>query len=175
MVFDLETSIQLLDRSPSVYRKLLGELPNDWIHKNEGENTWSPFDVLGHLIHGEQTDWIPRIKIILGPEENKTFESFDRFAQFHNSKGKSFEQLLQEFEQYRAHNITILKGLQLTPGDLKKTGIHPELGIVTLQQLIATWTVHDLAHLNQASRLMMKYYGNETGPWKAFISLLSDD
>lgn len=173
MVFDLETSIRLLERSPRIFRALLADLPKEWLHSNEGEDTWSPYEIMAHLLFGEITDWIPRMKIILSDEKIKLFDPFDQVAQFEYAREKDLEDVLAEFEQYRAHNITLLKGLRLTQQDLEKTGIHPRLGVVTLQELIATWTVHDLSHLNQVSRLLVKYYGGETGPWHSLFSLLN--
>lgn len=174
MKFTLTRSIQILERTPIVLNSLLEGLDEGWITSHEGENTWSPYDVIGHLIHGEVTDWIPRTKIILSDAPNKTFELFDRFAQFENSQGKNLTQLLQEFSELRAQNIATLKGFELTETDLTKTGQHPDpaLGTVTLKQLLTTWTVHDLSHINQISRVMMKQYREEMGPWPQYFSQL---
>ncbi|SHG57814.1 DinB family protein [Flagellimonas flava] len=170
--FNLEKSIQILERTPAVLKALFYNLGEDWITVNEGPQTWSAYDILGHLIHGENTDWIPRAKIILGDGADKTFEPFDRFAQKELSKGKSMEQLLDEFAQLRESSVQILKSWSLSQEDLAKKGNHPELGAVTLGQLLATWTIHDLAHLNQVSRVMVKHYADSVGLWRQYISLL---
>jgi hypothetical protein len=172
MHFNLDHATDLLSRTPLTLRSMLGNLPDEWTLGNEGEQTWSPFDVLGHLIHGELTDWLPRIEIILEAGESKTFEPFDRFAQFEASKGKSLEGLLTGFEELRANNIEALKKMNITQEDLKLRGKHPELGVVTLEELIATWVVHDVDHLVQISRTMAKQYKEAVGPWQAYLSVL---
>lgn len=172
MNFKLKQSIQILSRTPSVIETLLTGLPDEWIFNNEGPDTWSPFDIVGHLIHGEKTDWIPRARIILSDREDKTFIPFDRFAQFENSKGKSLEQLLKEFKELRKENIQALQALKIDQEKLNAKGIHPDFGAVTLKQLLATWTVHDLSHIHQMTRVLGKNYQTEAGPWKAFISIL---
>jgi hypothetical protein len=172
MHFNLNHATDLLSRTPMTLRSMLGNLPDEWTIGNEGDQTWSPFDVLGHLIHGELTDWLPRIKTILEAGESKTFEPFDRFAQFEASKGKSLEGLLTTFEELRANNIEALKQMNLTQEDLKRRGKHPELGAVTLEELIATWVVHDVDHLVQISRTMAKQYKEAVGPWQAYLSVL---
>ncbi|KAA3641395.1 MAG: DinB family protein [Bacteroidetes bacterium] len=172
MNFNLKESIQILTRTPEVIEILLTGLPNEWIHNNEGPDTWSPFDIVGHLIHGEKTDWIPRAEIILSDKEDKTFVPFDRFAQFENSKGKTLGQLLTEFKEIRQENIKALEAMQIDDVKLEKTGIHPDFGEVTLKQLLATWTVHDLSHIHQMTRVLGKNYRTEAGPWRAFISIL---
>lgn len=172
MKFKLEQALKILERTPNLIAQLLEDLPEDWIYKNEGPNTWSPFDIVGHLIHGEKTDWIPRMEIILSSADDKTFPSFDRFAQFQASKGKSLPQLLAEFEQLRAQNLERLRARKLSQDDLAKTAIHPELGPVNLEQLLATWTVHDLNHIGQISRVMARQYSAEVGPWKAYLGIL---
>lgn len=172
--FNLQDTIQILERTPSVLKTLLAGLPDHWTMQNEGGETWSPYDVVGHFIHGEKTDWIPRARLILSGEEGNlnTFISFDRFAQFDNSKGKTLADLLEEFAQLRAENIAILKSFSLTQELLNKQGIHPELGLANLRQLLATWTVHDLGHIVQISRVMAKQYTNEVGVWKAYLAVL---
>lgn len=172
MNFNLEQSIDLLERAPVVYRNLFQGLPPGWIFANEGEETWSAFDIVGHLIHGENTDWIPRARIILN-KEDKTFEPFDRFAQKELSKGKTMQHLLDEFESLRKENVKELRSWNLTGEELKMEGRHPELGAVTLQQLIATWTIHDLNHIHQASRVMVKFYKDDVGPWAKYIKILN--
>lgn len=172
MEFDLDKSIEIISRTPGVLETLLDGLHNDWTQSNEGENTWSPFDVVGHLIQGEKTDWIPRMEIILSDSENKTFAPFDRFAQFEQSKGKTLTQLLEEFRKLRTANIEILKSKNLTASDLKRTAMHPALGEATLEQLLATWVVHDLGHISQITRVMSKQYKQETGPWRKYLPVL---
>ncbi|WP_425391260.1 DinB family protein [Ekhidna sp.] len=172
MQFNLEKSIQILERTPSVLKALLQNLPEDWTTPNEGLDTWSPYDVVGHLIHGEKTDWIPRTKIILAHGSDKPFEPFDRFAQFEESKGQSLAQLLEAFESLRVKNIEKLKALNITEQDLSKTGMHPGLGQVTLENLLAAWVVHDLGHINQITRVMAKQYISEVGPWTQYMGVL---
>lgn len=147
-------------------------LPAEWTTPNEGANSWSAFDIVGHLIHGERTDWVPRAQLILSARTDKTFEPFDRFAQFELSKGKTLEQLLDEFTALRKENIEWLRAQPLLPTDLEKKGRHPALGEVTLAQLLATWTVHDLNHLAQVSRVMAKQYKDEVGPWQQYLGVL---
>ncbi|MEP0984167.1 DinB family protein [Ekhidna sp.] len=172
MQFDLEKSIPILERTPDILNQLLRNLPNDWVSHNEGPDTWSPFDVVGHLIHGENTDWIPRVKIILAYSDGKAFEPFDRFAQYELSKGKTLDSLLGEFQLLRKKNIQELKGLKLTDQDLLKTGRHPELGIITLKNLLAAWVVHDLGHINQITRVMARQYTHEVGVWTQYMKVL---
>lgn len=167
MNFDLDRATDILSRTPRVIRELLSDLPENLIRANEGGDTWSPFDVVGHLIHGEKTDWIPRAKIILGDGEDRTFEPFDRFAQFEASEGKSVTALIDEFESLRKENLRELASMNITESDLEKTGAHPELGTVTLAELLATWVVHDLDHIVQISRTIAKQYEDDVGPWKA--------
>lgn len=153
-------------------KSLLEDLPADWIGKSDDGASWSPFDVVGHLIHGERTDWIPRIRTILDHGTNRTFVPFDRNAMFGNSKGKSPADLLEEFHYLRNENLRILDTLALTGDHLKLRGIHPDFGEVTLQQLIAAWVVHDLGHLTQIARSMARQYTDEVGPWTAYMSVL---
>ncbi len=172
MTFNLQKSIEILSKTPETLSTLLHDLSDEWLLNNEGENTWSPFDIVGHLIHGEKTDWIVRAKIILSNKENKTFESFDRFAQEQESKGKTIQELLAEFSKLRTQNIETLVKLQISENDLLKKGMHPELGEVNLKQLLSTWTVHDLGHIAQISRVMAKQYTDEVGPWNAYLGIL---
>ena len=172
MEFQLQQSIEILERTPKTLRSLLEGLSDPWLLNNEGPETFSPFDVVGHLIHGEETDWIPRTKIILEHGESRPFTPFDRFAFYETSKGKSLSELLATFQKLREQNVQALKGLKLTPEQLDLKGTHPELGRVTLRQLLATWATHDLGHLGQIARVMAKQYGSEVGPWKEFISIL---
>ena len=169
----LELTTALLARTPAVLDALLRGLPDAWTRANEGGDSWSAFDVVGHLIHGELTDWIPRAKIILEHGEGRAFEPFDRFAMFEKSKGKSLNELLDTFERLRQKNLGELEEMYLTPELLGKRGMHPELGVVTLEELLATWAVHDLSHIGQIVRVMCKQYGGAVGPWKAYLPVLS--
>ena len=172
MEFELNQAKEVLSRTPATLNTLLRPLSESWILGNEGPDTWSPYDVVGHLIHGEETDWIPRAKLILQHGEDRAFEPFDRFAMFEKSKGKSLAELLDDFERARAGSLRELDALALTPALLEKRGRHPELGIVTLKQLLATWVVHDLGHVSQVVRAMSKQYSDAVGPWKVYLSIL---
>jgi DinB superfamily len=172
MEFELEHAINILNRTPTVLGDLLQGLPPAWIENNEGENTWSPFDVIGHLIYGEQVNWIPRAKMILEFGMEKPFTPFDRFAQFEASKGKTMPELLENFEMLRQQNIHTLKEMKLTTQDLEKLGNHPEFGGISLSQLLATWVAHDLDHIVQISRVMAKNYQEAVGPWQAYLKVL---
>jgi uncharacterized damage-inducible protein DinB len=172
MEFQLDLALEILERTPGVLRALLKDLPESWARSNEGADTWSAYDVVGHLIHGEQTDWIPRAKIILTEGEAHPFEPFDRFAMFQESQGKPLNVLLDTFESERAGCLAFLRSFQLSTSDLKKTGIHPELGLVTLEQLLATWVVHDLSHLAQIAEVMARQYGEGVGPWRAYLPVV---
>lgn len=173
MEFDLESARGILRRTPSTLASLVRDLPDAWVRQNEGPGTWSVFDVVGHLIHGERTDWIPRARIILEHGTSKPFEPFDRLAQFQASGGKSLNQLLAEFSELRARNLAELVELRLTPEQLALQGRHPELGLVTLGQLLSTWVAHDLDHLVQVARVMAKCYTEQVGPWRAYLRVLS--
>ena len=162
----------VLVRTPAVFRVMLTGLGSEWIGANEGGESWSPFDVLGHLVHGERADWIPRVKIILEQGESRPFDPFDRSAQFEESKGKDLEELLDEFETLRRDNLEALEGLELEFEDYNRTGTHPDLGTVTLRQLLSTWAVHDLGHIAQAARVLAKQYADEVGPWRAHVPVL---
>jgi hypothetical protein len=172
MDFQLEHASDILRRTPATLTSLLQGMPDDWLYSNEGPETWSPFDVLGHLIHGEETDWIPRAWIILENGEDRAFEPFDRFAMFEKSKGKSLDDLLSTFARLRSESLRQLDAMNLTPELLAKRGKHPELGVVTLSQLLSTWVVHDLGHVSQIVRVMSKQYGEAVGPWRAYLSIL---
>ena len=173
MQFDLDHAMQVLARTPSVLRALLVDLPSGWTQSAGNREDWRPFDVVGHLIHGERTDWIPRAKIILGEGETRPFETFDRVAQFEGSAGNTLAELVDEFEELRQENLEILRDWQLSRQNLAQTGQHPELGRVTLQELLATWVVHDLNHLAQISRSMAGLYTDEVGPWRQYLSILA--
>jgi uncharacterized damage-inducible protein DinB len=170
--FVLEEALPLLRRTPEVMRALLQNLPAVWIEAREGPGTFSPFDVVGHLIHGERTDWIPRAEIILKHGEEKTFEPFDRFAQEEASRGKSLDELLDTFAALRAANIERLQELRLDTETLQRRGRHPELGTVTLAQLLATWVTHDLNHLGQVARVLGRQYTDAVGPWRVYLPML---
>jgi hypothetical protein len=152
---------------------MLRHLPGEWVLSNEGPDSWSPFDVVGHLVHGEEADWIPRAKVIIGYGESRPFEPFDRFAMFEKSRGKSLGELLDEFERLRRESLAELGRMDLTPEVLGRRGLHPELGPVTLGELLATWVVHDLSHLGQVARVMAKQYGEAVGVWRAYLPILS--
>jgi uncharacterized damage-inducible protein DinB len=170
--FSLDDALPILRRTPAVLRAWLGELPESWATSNEGRDTWSPYDIVGHLIHGERTDWMPRAELLLAHGESRPFTPFDRFAQIRDSRGKSLSQLLDTFAELRAQNLARLESLRLTPADLERRGRHPELGPVTLGQLLATWVAHDLNHLGQIARVMGRQYTAAVGPWLAYLPLL---
>lgn len=172
MRYSLERSYEILDRTPAALQSLLGGLPDDWIMPNEGPETFSPYDVVGHLIHGEKTDWVPRIQKILEFDNTVPFEKYDRFAQYENSKGKTLQQLLDELSILRAENMRWFRSLNLTEKDFERKGMHPVLGEVTLKNLLATWVVHDLTHISQITRVMAKQYKTEMGPWPQFFRIL---
>jgi hypothetical protein len=172
MNFELSEGIAVLERTPATFRALLAGLPESWTAPNEGPNTFSAFDNVGHLIHGERTDWIPRARIILAQGANRRFEPYDRFAQVRESAGKSLAQLLDEFAQLRAENLVTLRGWDLTDRELVLEGEHPELGTVTLRQLFSAWVVHDLGHVAQTTRVMAKQYREAVGPWRVYLPVL---
>ena len=172
MIYDLEKSIAILERTPTVVRQLLQDLHPDWLMNNEGPETFSPYDVMGHLVHGEKTDWTARVKLILESGTKIPFEKFDRFAMYEESKGKTIGDLFDEFDELRSENIQWLRALNLGKSDLIKKGLHPVLGEVTLENLLATWVVHDLTHIAQISRVMAKQYKEAVGPWTEFFRLL---
>jgi len=172
MEFKIDDALPILERTPHVVSLLLRNLPEGWIYQNEGGETWTAYDVIGHYIHGEKTDWIPRMQIILG-DGDKHFVPFDRFAQFRDSKGKTLEQLLDEFASLRKQNIQQLKLIELTGQVLNRKGIHPQFGEVTFKELLSSWVVHDLTHINQITRVMAKQYTEAVGPWKAYMSILN--
>jgi hypothetical protein len=168
----LADTIALLTRTPPALDALLRDLPETWTMRNEGENTWSAFDIVGHLIHGERTDWMPRAKMILQFGETQAFEPFDRWGQERESEGKSLGQSLDEFAGLRAEGLDELGSWNLRQEDLEKRGRHPELGVVTLSELLATWAAHDLTHLHQISRVMAHQYREAVGPWSAYLGVL---
>ena len=168
----LRQSVALLERTPSALNALLRDLPEEWTRRNEGQGTWTVFDVIGHLIHGERTDWIPRARRILEFGESKPFDRFDRFAQERESQGKTLPQLLDEFAQLRAEQLDGLRAMNLTEDDLKRRGTHPALGVVTLSELLSTWAAHDLTHLHQIARIMAVQYREAVGPWTRFLGVM---
>jgi hypothetical protein len=172
MEHNLAHTVALLARTPAALNALLRDLPETWTMRNEGENTWSAFDIVGHLIHGERTDWMPRARMILQFGETKAFEPFDRWGQERESQSKSLGQLLDEFAHLRADGLDELRGLNLRQEDLERRGRHPALGAVTLSELLATWAAHDLTHVHQISRVMAHQYREAVGPWSAYLGVL---
>jgi hypothetical protein len=172
MQFDVEHGTAVLTRTPAVLREMLAGLPSEWTDATEGPDTWSPYTVVGHLIHGERTDWIPRAQIILRQGENRRFTPYDRFAQFRESEGKSLQDLLDEFTSLRKTNLETLRGWQLDDLKLSLEGEHPALGVVSLRQLLSTWVAHDLGHIVQISRVMAKQYRDAVGPWREYLSVM---
>lgn len=172
MQFKLAEATQILQRTPATLTAMVAGIPESWIKANEGSGTFSCYDVVGHLIHGELTDWIPRVRMILEYGEAKAFEPFDRFAQFREDQTRSISALLDQFAFMRAENMRILESLNLTSEDFSRRGTHPELGPVTLGQLISSWVVHDLSHVAQMARVTAKQYAYEVGPWHAYMSIL---
>ncbi len=169
----VDDAVAILERTPASLRALLDGLPEGWIRATEGDGTWSPYDVIGHLIHGERTDWIPRARHILAGE-TRAFETFDRTTQFRTSLGTSMKERLATFVELRRANVATLLGMNLTDDDLARTGLHPELGKITLGELLATWVVHDMDHAAQVVRTMAKVYAKATGPWSTYLSILRD-
>ena len=169
--FQLNEAMRFLRNTPAVFSAMLSNLPEEWIQHNEGKDTWSAFDIIGHMIHGEKTDWITRMHIILGDGE-KTFEPFDRFAQFTESRNKTLVILLEEFAQLREQNLETLSSTSITESDFEKTGIHPVFGNVSLRQLLASWVAHDLTHIHQLSRVLAHRYKDEVGPWKKYMGVM---
>lgn len=175
MEHNLQHTIAMLTRTPAALSALLRGLPGTWTQQNEGTDTWTVFDVVGHLIHGERTDWMSRAKTILQFGESRTFTPFDRLGQKRESEGKSLEQLLDEFARLRSENLSELQSLNLLPEDLARHGQHPGFGRVTLSQLLATWATHDLTHLHQISRIMAHQYRDAVGPWSLYLGVLHCD
>jgi hypothetical protein len=172
MDFKLEHAVEVLGRTPSVLRSMLDGLDASWTDADEGPETWSPYVIVGHLIHGERTDWIPRAQIILSQGSNRKFTPYDRFAQFHESEGKSLGDLLDEFARLRDVNLKTVASWNLTDEQLALRGEHPEFGAVTLSQLLSTWVAHDLGHIAQAARVMAKQYRDAVGPWRAYLPVM---
>lgn len=175
MKHNLQQTISLLTRTPAALNALLRDLPEAWTLQNEGENTWTAFDVVGHLAHCERTDWMPRARMILQSGEEQTFVPLNREAHTQDSQGKSLEQLLDEFARLRSENLAELCSLNLQQKDLERRGRHPAFGAVTLSELLATWATHDLTHLHQLSRIMAHQYRDAVGPWKQYLGVLQCD
>ena len=171
----LEATTALLERTPPTLAAWLDGLPDVWNRANEGEGTFSPYDVIGHLVHGEKTDWIPRARIILEQGPGRPFDRYDRFAQSRQNAGRSLSTLLGEFDRLRRENLAVLRSWKLGEQDLEKAGTHPALGRVTLRQLLATWAAHDMTHLHQIARTMAHQYRAEVGPWVAYLGVLHCD
>ena len=172
MEHKLEHTISLLTRTPAVLNVLLRDLPETWTSRNEGENTWTAFDVVGHLIHGDRTDWLPRARMVLQFGESQAFAPFDRWGQVRECQGKSLDQLLDEFARLRSESLGELRALNLRQEDLGRRGRHPALGVVTLSELLATWATHDLTHLHQISRVIAYQYREAVGPWRGYLGVL---
>ena len=172
MQLKLPEATQILQRTPATLTAMVAGIPEPWLKATEGGGTWSCYDIVGHLIHGELTDWIPRVRIILEHGEARAFEPFDRFAQFREDQTRPIGALLDQFAFLRSENIAILQGLNLSSSDFSRRGTHPELGAVTLGQLLSSWAVHDLSHIAQIARVTAKQYSGEVGPWHAYMSIL---
>jgi DinB superfamily len=170
--FNVADAVAVLTRTPATLDSLLCGLPSVWVHSNEGKDTWSPFDILGHLVFAERTDWMPRVRILLEHGEARPFDPFDRFAHLNENQGKSLKQLLDDFAGLRRDSLAALDALNLPPEALHRRGRHPALGAVTLSELLAAWVVHDLTHLHQLSRVMAHQYRDRVGPWSAYLGVL---
>jgi hypothetical protein len=172
MNFQLDQAVEILSQTPATVKSLLGNLSNDWVKSEADVENWSPFDIVGHLIHADETDWIPRAEIILAQGENPTFEPFDRYAMFEKSKGKTLNELLETFVERRAESLAKLRAMDLNEDKLKLKAQHPELGEVTLEQLLSTWAVHDLTHIRQLVTVLANKYAENVGFWREYLSIL---
>ena len=172
MTFDLDLGVMVLERTPDVLRAMLGGLPAQWTEATEGAETWSPYIIVGHLIHGERTDWIPRAQLIVAQGANRRFTPFDRFAQLDETRGQPLAELLNEFARLRSASVSTLSSWRLTDEQLELEGEHPEFGPVTLRQLLATWVAHDLSHIAQIARVMAKQHRDAIGPWRAYLPIM---
>lgn len=170
--FVLDEAVAILERTPATLDSMLRGLPDSWLSAHEGGESWSPFDVVGHLIHGERTDWLPRVRMILDHGDDRTFAPFDRFAQFEASRGQSLVSLLESFAALRRESLRRLAALKLTEADFDRQGRHPAFGPVTLRQLLATWVAHDLDHIVQIARVLARQYTDEVGPWRAYLRVI---
>jgi uncharacterized damage-inducible protein DinB len=169
---NLAEAVAVLERTPATLHALLADLPDAWTSCHEGPDTFSAFDNVGHLVHGERADWIPRARIILAQGAQRRFEPYDRFAQVQESAGKTLAQLLHEFSELRALNLATLRSWNLSEAEFALAGEHPDFGPVTLRQLLSTWVAHDLGHLAQIARVMAKRYREDVGPWRAYLPIL---
>lgn len=172
MDFNITQGIAILERTPGTLHAMLHDLDTAWLEATEGPETWSPYVIVGHLVHGERTDWIPRARFILSQSASRSLPPYDRFGHVHERQGKSLPSLLDEFGRLRAENLATLAAMHLTDADLALDGEHPEFGTVTLRQLLATWVVHDLGHLAQIARVMAKQYRDAIGPWRAYLPIV---
>ena len=170
--FNITEAVAVLTRTPATLNSLLRGLPGIWVHSNEGRDTWSAFDIMGHLVFAERSDWMPRVLIVLENGETRPFDPFDRFAQLNANQEKSLDQLLDDFDRLRQDNLTALGALNLQQESFNRRGKHPAFGVVTLSELLATWAVHDLTHLHQVSRVMAHQYRELVGPWRAYLGVL---
>ncbi len=173
MQFSTDRTIEVIERTPAVLTHLLAGLSSDWVRNNEGPDTWSPFDIVGHLVHAERTNWMERLLVFFSDAGERTFAPFDRFAQLSANTDRTPESLLEEFAVLRAHNVAQLHAMNITEADFARTATHPDLGEVQLQQLLATWAAHDLAHTAQIVRVMAKQYADAVGPWRRNLSILN--
>ena len=173
MRFDLTHALEVLERTPGTFRALLGGLSEAWTTPNEGPETFSAWDNVGHLVHAERTNWIPRARVILEQGADRRFPPFDRFGHYRESAGKSMAELLDEFERLRAVNLETVRGWRLTEAELALEGEHPAFGPVTLAQLLSTWVVHDLGHVAQTARVLAKQYREAVGPWREYLPVLT--
>ena len=173
MDYQQEQAVELLRRTPATLTALLRGLPDAWTRATEGTATWSAYDIVGHLLHGEEGDWLTRARIILEHGEGRPFDAFNRAAMFDAYQGYSLDQLLAAFEQARTKNLATLNDLNITPEKLALTGTHPALGKVTLSQLLASWVTHDLNQIGQIVVLMADQYTDAVGPWRAYLAILT--
>lgn len=172
MPFQLDHGLTQLEATPRLLRAWLQDLPHEWLHANEGPDTWSPFEVVGHLIHGDRTDWMTRVKHLLREGAERPFVPFDRFAHLEANRGRPLVELLDELDLVRRQNLAELRALDLSPDELSREGRHPALGPVTLGQLLATWVVHDQGHIAQIARVLARVNAGEVGPWEAYLPVL---
>lgn len=173
MNFSVNSAVEILSQTPSTISSLLGGLSSEWTRGTDNRDDWSPYDVVGHLIHSDETNWIPRAKVILANGSDRSFVDFDRFGQFEKARGRILSELLLEFSRVRTLSIETLNSWDLTPEKLSLTGIHPEFGEVTLEQLLSTWVVHDLGHIKQMVTYLARRYSEDVGPWKKYLSILN--
>jgi hypothetical protein len=169
----MEEAVEILECTPRTLRSLLSGLSEDWIFSDEGESTWSPFDIIGHLIEADKFNWMPRIEMIISKGQSEIFPPFDRFSQLRQNSKKSPDQLFYEFSEIRQQNLEKLKSIITNGTSLEQTGVHPEFGVVRLRELLSTWTVHDLSHIAQITRVMANRYKEDVGPWKTYLRIMN--